>query len=423
MNNDLIKDINEILLLSQNKNIINIDDARNYLQNMKKEIILKQHKYEIWQGTGKDKRWKTHLPPDNRIIAKKTKESLEDAIVAYYNTYLTDGNKPSEKRTLKTIYKEWLDYKALRVVSSNYVKRINDDWNKYYLNNPIINIPLHQLDTIKLDDWAHNMINDYKLTKKQYYNMQIIMRQGLKYATSVKKYIDSSPFDEIKIDPKKFRKEVKPESYTQVFLVDEQPLVEEEAYQDYLKTGSALSLSIILAFQTGLRIGEIVALKYSDIEGDYLDIERMEVREQTIKPDCTWSGVYDIANHVKSDAGIRKVYLTAKAKEVIQLIRDSNEKNGFYDNGYMFLNDKGRVHTSSLRWRLKKCCKYAKVTPKSMHKIRKTFISTLIDNNVNINYIRKVVGHESETTTYKSYCFNRLSDKSTEIQLEKALGS
>ena len=57
-----------------------------------------------------------------------------------------------------------------------------------------------------------------------------------------------------------------------------------------------------------------------------------------------------------------------------------------------------------------------------MHKIRKTYISTLIDNeNININYIRQQVGHGDERTTYGNYCFNRKSKDMTENEMEKAL--
>ena len=57
-----------------------------------------------------------------------------------------------------------------------------------------------------------------------------------------------------------------------------------------------------------------------------------------------------------------------------------------------------------------------------MHKIRKTYISTLIDNeNININYIRQMVGHADERTTYGCYCFNRKPKDMTEIEMEKSL--
>lgn len=56
-----------------------------------------------------------------------------------------------------------------------------------------------------------------------------------------------------------------------------------------------------------------------------------------------------------------------------------------------------------------------------MHKIRKTYISALIDGNININEIRKQVGHEDERTTLRNYCFNRYTRNQTEEQMENAL--
>jgi len=56
------------------------------------------------------------------------------------------------------------------------------------------------------------------------------------------------------------------------------------------------------------------------------------------------------------------------------------------------------------------------------HKIRKTYISTLIDaTDININYIREQVGHADERTTYGNYCFNRRSKSLTAQSMEKAL--
>ncbi|MCD7737671.1 MAG: hypothetical protein LUH58_01330 [Lachnospiraceae bacterium] len=54
-------------------------------------------------------------------------------------------------------------------------------------------------------------------------------------------------------------------------------------------------------------------------------------------------------------------------------------------------------------------------------KVRKTYISALIDSGLNINEIRRLAGHEDERTTYKNYCFNRMTNKETENLLEKAL--
>ena len=41
---------------------------------------------------------------------------------------------------------------------------------------------------------------------------------------------------------------------------------------------SLLNYGILLAFQTGVRIGELCTLKYSDIQGNKLCIRRTEIR-------------------------------------------------------------------------------------------------------------------------------------------------
>ena len=61
-------------------------------------------------------------------------------------------------------------------------------------------------------------------------------------------------------------------------------------------------------------------------------------------------------------------------------------------------------------------------TVKTMHKIRKTYISALIDSGeINIDKIRELVGHEDERTTFHNYCHNRETDARTHENIERAL--
>lgn len=101
--------------------------------------------------------------------------------------------------------------------------------------------------------------------------MTVIIRQSLEYAVQ-KNILAENPFSRISIDRKLFRSEKKPNDETQVFLTDEQPLIEREAYRDFQETGDTACLAVPFLYQTGLRLGEIVALKESDISGKYLHI-------------------------------------------------------------------------------------------------------------------------------------------------------
>ena len=83
---------------------------------------------------------------------------------------------------------------------------------------------------------------------------------------------------------------------------------------------------ILLNFHLGLRIGELVALKWSDIEDDYIHIQRMEQTDYKIvnKDDgslFTQSNGYKVAEHTKSSAGDRFVYLNSNAKAILNKIK------------------------------------------------------------------------------------------------------
>ncbi len=61
--------------------------------------------------------------------------------------------------------------------------------------------------------------------------------------------------------------------------------------------------------------------------------------------------------------------------------------------GYMFLYKNDRIHEGSIDRKLRTLYSHIGAEEKSPHKIRKTYISTLIDQGVNLNTIRKMVGH------------------------------
>ena len=52
---------------------------------------------------------------------------------------------------------------------------------------------------------------------------------------------------------------------------------------------------------------------------------------------------------------------------------------------------------------------------------RNTVISTLIDEGMNIDAVRRFAGHEDTRTLLTSYCFSRLTDEQNEALIEKAL--
>lgn len=406
----------ELLQFAQKSGIINIDDVRNEMTKNHKAQILKQHPHEIWQG--KDTRWRTYLPDDTkpkgrRMIVKTDKEKLIDCIVAYYEGQ--DQSKKQESHTLESLYPEWLDYKKLHTTAPNYISRIDCDWKSYYLGTAIIKKPIRQYDKLTLDNWAHKLLQEHQLTKKQYYNATIIMRQTLEYAVDLG-IIDSNPFSLVKVDGKRlFRKTKKKPDSTQVFTKEEFHQITMMAWEDFhnnTRLKHRLSpLAILFQFETGLRIGELCAIRYEDIEkSDYIHIQRMYRKETG-----------EVVDHTKSACGDRKVLLTDTAKDIIETAKDFQLKSGGKSQEYIFSNDGKPLSTRSIDYLYTKYCKELGTIHKSSHKTRKTYISALIDGKVNLNTIREMVGHADERTTLNSYCFDRSADTEKENLIKSAL--
>ena len=353
------------------------------------------------------------------MVVKSALDDLNRVIIDYYRS--TDENEYAGRYKLKNWYPKWLEYKKLQTRSDMYIRKIASDWDRFYKDSRLADTPITKLDYDILQEWALRIVREKRLTKKQYYNMALIIRQALDYAVQ-KKIIQSNPFNSVHIDSKLFQPKKKPADKTQVFLTNEQPLIEAEAWNDFAKTGSVSCLAIPFAFQTGLRLGEIVALKESDIDGNYIHVQRMESRKVEQFPDGSWSKqTFVVVDYTKSEAGDREVYLSRTARNILQEILRSNAQHGYYDNDFLFLDEQGRVHSKSVDYRIRKYCRHIGISEKATHKIRKTYISTLIDSGLNINAIRQLAGHEDERTTYNNYCFNRLTDAQTEQLLENAL--
>lgn len=184
-------------------------------------------------------------------------------------------------------------------------------------------------------------------------------------------------------------------------------------WDDYDKRKNCLiPLAILFMIETGVRIGELLGLYWSDFDKDVINIERQYGR---IYEDGKLVG-YGIKNYAKSDAGERSIPLTNEAIKILMEVRKYYIRKNiisdriFSDIGY-----------SATRSKLYRYCDKRNEVSKSNHKIRKTFVSRLLYNGVFINDVREIVGHTSKQTALRNYTFGIETDEDLKSHVGEAL--
>lgn len=403
----------ELLSHLINSGRINTDDVVNDLLMKERNDVLKAHPHAISQG--KDGRWRTFVKDKRyksgrKMIAKSTRKGVEDALYDFYIDH--DEGERLRRMTIRELYPKWLEHKTIHTTAETYVTRIESDWKTYYENDEIIDRRIASLKRLDLDEWAHKLIRKYDMTKNAYYNVTMIMRQCLQYAVDLD-IIESSPFDNVKIDGRRmFRSVHKKPDETQVYTDEEVEKIFELAWNDFYSSDRLIyrlaPLALMFQFQTGLRIGELCAVKHSDVRNGRIHISRMLRRDTN-----------EVVEHTKSHDD-RIVILTEAATDLIRIAAAYQESNGI-NTDFIFSTNAGPLKYREVNMLLKRYCERANILYRSSHKARKTYISSLIDAGININTIRAFVGHADERTTYYNYCFDRSPEIEKKRLLEKAL--
>lgn len=204
-----------------------------------------------------------------------------------------------------------------------------------------------------------------------------------------------------------FSKQYKPKEL-EVFSEDEIPLV-----TNYLKDHPDIwNLALLLQFETGMRIGELTALKHVDIHPDHILISRTERKVKN--EEGKW--IVDVQEYPKTFAGFREVLLSPATVKTIRKIKMINPFGE-----YLFMNNGKRIRSNTINKRLHIVCDELGISFRSTHKIRKTYGTTLLDGDVDESLIAEQMGHEDISTTKQYYYYSNKSKKNKLKQISQAI--
>jgi integrase len=145
---------------------------------------------------------------------------------------------------------------------------------------------------------------------------------------------------------------------------------------------------VVVALRTGLRLGELLALKWSDVS-----LERKQV---TVSRSVWWDKGKPHEAGTKSGK-VRTVPLTADALAALAGLRPESARKG-----YVFTDEHGgQLTKGESKWPLWRACEAAELRRVGWHVCRHSFCSHLAMKGVPLPAIQQLAGHATITMTMR----------------------
>lgn len=151
----------------------------------------------------------------------------------------------------------------------------------------------------------------------------------------------------------------------------------------------------LCAFRTGMRLGELLALQWGDVDWNqsYIQVERSFKRGKIGKTKTGKSRRVDMSEQLKL---ILRKLLTQRKREALKAVEGEEIAWIFHQNG-------SPISQNSVRNVFKRILKKAGMRQIRIHDIRHTFASLLLTNGETPVYVKEQMGHSSIQITVDIY--------------------
>ena len=236
------------------------------------------------------------------------------------------------------------------------------------------------------------MHNGHPLKKSTVQNLVMLIKQIMRFA--VRKRIITECTMEIHFTPQQILKERK------VFNQEEQ----KQLIQAVLSELTYKSFGILLCINSGLRIGELCALKWKDIDLKNGTVHVTKTLQRISVPGQV-SKTRIVITNPKTETSVREIPLTYKICSVIKKF------DKIYDEGYMLTNSDRFIEPRTFRKYYTNFMNRHGIEPLNFHCLRHTFATRCIEKGADYKSVSEILGHTTINTTMNMYVHPQLEEK------------
>lgn len=292
-----------------------------------------------------------------------------------------EAERPKDHVTVADWLNYWLYHDVKPYVRQSTFHNYEHQINSYFL--PELGITLLQnLKREDLQSLADGL--SQKLAPSTVHNIIGTLRSSLRAACS-QGCLTGNPCYGLRLPRKTFKR-------PRVLTKQEQKLVEEKA----LKTGR---LEYLVCLYTGLRLGELCALRWDDIDliNGLIHIRRTV---QRISDEGTNEKTRIILSAPKTDRSMRDIPIPEFLKELLIKLEASRQQN----QEFVFGGDGTEPPDKrTVQARFTSICRELGLSGVHMHTLRHTFATRCLEQQMGIEVLSELLGHSSPRITMECY--------------------
>ena len=333
----------------------------------------------------------------------KTYREAKEKVTKAKADVLTGMPDPTTKRKYFSYYCDaWLRSRKIKIKTSTYVKyetilqkHIKPKFGGYIPSG---------ISNEAIDNFSTELLTDKGLSSKTVHDILVLLHSILKYTASA--YSGFVPQIEINY-PKISRTEIR------VLTMEEQDRFISFLMQDM----DPCKFGVLLALLTGIRIGELCALRWSDITLEdrciwvHATVQRIRVPNSDVHPKTKV-----ILSSPKSEASSRTIPLTAFALELCKAMNPHNA------GAYILTGSEKLMEPRTLQYRISTYTHACGLDDVHCHTLRHTFATRAVEVGFEIKSLSEILGHANTAITLNRYVHASMELKRNNMDKLSAIG-
>lgn len=353
---------------------------RTYVDSRHHQAVSQMHCANKY----KDGSWKTYVikKGKRKEVIRKTEEALYDALYTFYR----------EQEAMPKTYANAVDMLMQRKAEElNRSPNTIFDNRRYfaYMNAQIQQKALCDISEKDLRLWLQNEFMPTKPTETALRKMLQLLKELFRYSITMK-LCSYNPALYIQFED--YVKDCdlnKKTDEQRAFSAEDLAKLDADARRNL---DDPRALMVLLAKETGMRVGEMPALHMDDIKDGFIHVHRQQIRGKKNGHQYFYEVGYT-KDERKHPHGGRYVPITPACAEILKLIEHLPG-----DSEYLFHDKKGNfISKDSYEQNLRRRCKRLGIVTQNNHAFRIAFNSRLIGLGFNPADRALILGHAVET--------------------------